>query len=256
MTFISSLSPLRLMRRLTRPSRTWRRGRKRIWVDGEIGSSKPSSTGPRRDNRAGVECRLELLGISDVRRIIGVRPVESSSSRLVIAGPGSEKRTLFLDFDFRPGVEEEEAEKSPGAAVSRLTSVCCVCSPTPLLRVRRKARGSCDSSDILLCRQKSKPNKTSKQNVGSSTLFIEMYNRDAAFTQQTIPGRGRCHPHQNALQCLFISALGKWGAVSTRPPWRCTDSTLEIQSFRANRDSSKPPSRHPNAASFRLFFCR
>jgi len=244
------------MRRLTRPSRTWRRGRKRIWVDGEIGSSKPSSTGPRRDNRAGVECRLELLGISDVRRIIGVRPVESSSSRLVIAGPGSEKRTLFLDFDFRPGVEEEEAEKSPGAAVSRLTSVCCVCSPTPLLRVRRKARGSCDSSDILLCRQKSKPNKTSKQNVGSSTLFIEMYNRDAAFTQQTIPGRGRCHPHQNALQCLFISALGKWGAVSTRPPWRCTDSTLEIQSFRANRDSSKPPSRHPNAASFRLFFCR
>jgi hypothetical protein len=183
--------------------------------------------------------------MSDVRRIIGVRPVESSSSRLV-RGPGSEKRTRFLDFVLRPGVV---VEADPSRTVTfRAPSVCC--NPA-LLRVRRSERGSCDSSDIFVTAKIRTRPKPRSQTHG---LGVHPFNRGLQLQRDSqskqVAERKKWLPSPPRPPLMFVCF--RFGKVGSRPerdlPGRCIDSTHETQSFWPNKDPTRPPSRYANSA--------
>jgi hypothetical protein len=145
--------------------------------------------------------------MSDVRRIMGVRPVESSSSTLV-SGPGSEKRTRFLDFVFRLGVAVEAEDDSLRTVSFRQTTGCC--DPT-LLRVRRSERGSCDSSDILIASKiQTKYSREADPKIREVQPFLSWAQLQRDSRRKQSPGTV-AFPTKIPLQCLFVSALRKWG---------------------------------------------
>ncbi|KAL1840544.1 hypothetical protein VTK73DRAFT_3725 [Phialemonium thermophilum] len=167
MTFISSLRPLRRIRRRTRPSSTCRSGRTCIETPPAGGASPSSSSSLSASRSASPAGRTPVPEAErrEVFRTMGVSPVEATAGGLaaVARGPGSEKRTRFRGLGFRAGVaaamelpprerrpEEEEGRGSCGTSPPLWgrpagASV----GPDELRRgVLRRAMGSSRSSDM------------------------------------------------------------------------------------------------------------
>jgi hypothetical protein len=90
--------------------------------------------------QAGVECLLrlgdEVTVLSEVRRMMGVNPVEEGLATLQDVGPGSEKRTFFLETGFLVVFEAGHRSRDCSEGPSSLAL-----GPILLRRVRRKAMG-------------------------------------------------------------------------------------------------------------------
>jgi hypothetical protein len=78
---------------------------------------------------------VHVDGPNDVRRTMGVRPVDMTSSDLLPAGPGSENRTFFLLL----GVLAADAERGSGESCR-----------ADVRRDRLRAIGTCSSIGLIV----------------------------------------------------------------------------------------------------------